>query len=45
MAAERKVVGLLDLLMEHYEGLDARYCTEIPLKQVYIPKPAEEAGE
>jgi len=37
--------ALLDLVMEHYEELDARYRAEIPLKRVYIPEPAEEAGE
>jgi hypothetical protein len=37
--------ALLDLLSEHYEELDARYRAEIPLKRVYIPEPAEEAGE
>jgi restriction system protein len=37
--------ALLDLLMEHYEELDARYRAEIPLKRVYIPEPTEEAGE
>ena len=37
--------ALLDLLLEHYEDLDAKYRAEIPLKRVYIPEPAEEAGE
>lgn len=37
--------ALLQLLLEHYEELDAKYRTEIPLKRVYIPEPAEEAGE
>jgi len=36
--------ALLDLLLEHYEDLD-KYRAEIPLKRVYIPEPAEEAGE
>ena len=36
---------ILELLMEHYEGLDARYRAEIPLKRVFIPEPAKEAGE
>jgi hypothetical protein len=31
--------------MERYEGLDARYRAEIPLKRVYISELAEEAGE
>lgn len=33
--------GLIDLLLEHYEELDARYQAEIPLKRVYIPDPSE----
>jgi len=37
--------ALLDLLMGHYEGLDAKYRAEIPLKRAHIPEPAEEAGE
>jgi len=32
---------LLDLLLEHYEDLDAKYRAEIPLKRVHIPEPAE----
>ena len=37
--------ALLELLLEHYKELDAKYRAEIPLKRVYIPEPAEEAGE
>ena len=37
--------ALLDLLMEHYEGLDARHRAEIPLERVYIPEPGEEANQ
>lgn len=37
--------ALVDLLLEHYEDLDAKYRAEIPLKRVYIPEPAEEVGE
>ena len=37
--------ALLELLLEHYEDLDAKYRAEIPLKRVYIPEPAEETGE
>ena len=37
--------ALLELLLEHYEDLDDKYRAEIPLKRVYIPEPAEEAGE
>jgi len=36
--------ALPELLLEHYEELDAKYRAEIPLKRVYIPEPAEEAG-
>jgi len=32
-------------LLEHDEELDAKYRPEIPLKLVYIPEPAEEAGD
>ena len=31
---------LVDLVLEHYEDLEPRYKSLIPLKQVYIPQPA-----
>ena len=37
--------ALLDLLLEHYEDLDARYRAEIPFEREYILEPPEEAGE
>lgn len=37
--------AVLEVLLEHYEELDAKYRAEIPLKRVYMPEPAEQAGE
>ena len=36
---------LVDLILQHYEQFDSRYKGLIPLKQVYVPEPLEEAEE
>ncbi len=33
---------LVDLILEHYEDLDARYKAIIPLKRIYVPQPLSE---
>jgi hypothetical protein len=33
---------LIELLLEHYEGMGPRYKSLIPLRRVYLPRPAEE---
>jgi restriction system protein len=33
---------LVDLILEHYEALDARYKSVIPLKRMYVPQPLPE---
>jgi restriction system protein len=33
---------LVDLVLEHYEALDPRYKSFIPLKKVYIPEPVQD---
>lgn len=33
---------LVDLILQHYEKLDARYKGLIPLKRIYVPQPIEE---
>jgi restriction system protein len=36
---------LVELILEHYEDLDARYKGLIPLKRVYVPEPIDDDGE
>lgn len=36
---------LVDLILEHYDGFDAKYKGLIPLKRVYVPAPLEEGEE
>ncbi len=36
---------LIELILEHYEQLDARYKALLPLKKVYIPEPVTEEAE
>jgi restriction system protein len=36
---------LVDLILEHYDGFDAKYKGLIPLKRVYVPAPLEEGQE
>jgi restriction system protein len=31
---------LVDLVLDHYDELEPRYKSLIPLKQVYVPQPA-----
>jgi restriction system protein len=35
----------VELVLEHYDDLDPRYKTMIPLKRVFIPQPLEEPGQ
>jgi restriction system protein len=37
--------GLIDLVLAHYEQLDARYKALLPLKRVYIPEAVTEEAE
>jgi restriction system protein len=32
---------LIELVLEHYDGMDPRYKSMIPLKRVYLPRPIE----
>jgi restriction system protein len=36
---------LVDLILEHYDGFDAKYKGLIPLKRVYVPAPLDEGEE
>jgi restriction system protein len=36
---------LVDLILQHYEQFDSRYKGLLPLRQVYVPEPLEEAEE
>jgi restriction system protein len=37
--------GFVELVLEHYENLDPRYKTMVPLQRIYIPQPQEETGQ
>jgi restriction system protein len=35
---------VVDLVLQHYEALDARYKGLLPLRKVFVPEPLDEAG-
>lgn len=37
--------SLVDLILQHYEQLDARYKGLLPLKRLYVPEGLQEAGQ
>ena len=36
---------VIDLVLQHYDSLDARYKGLLPLRKVYVPEPLDEAGD
>jgi len=36
--------ALVRLVMDHYEGLDPKFRSLIPLRRAYVPSPPTEAG-